>query len=99
MIKCETTNILALRIEKLTFGDSLDRSIERVMGTTKNSKNSANSRKKQKESNFSSYCSNCIQVHLDECEYNVSNQRIGSNTLLESDSNTVLQFDCSMFEK
>ena len=42
MKKCETT-----RIEKLTFGESLDRSIERVMGTTKNNKNSVNSRKKQ----------------------------------------------------
>ena len=47
MIKCETTNILALRIEKLTFGESLDRSIERVMGATKKEKNNANSRKKQ----------------------------------------------------
>ena len=47
MIKCETTNILALRIEKLTFGESLDRSIERVMGATKKDKNNANSRKKQ----------------------------------------------------
>ena len=47
MINSETTSILALRIEKLTFGESLDRSIERVMGATKKDKISGNFRKKQ----------------------------------------------------